>query len=154
MRTVAPSFTISDITRSAAGLFSDLTHYARSGDFVVALVGESQNLNEHPHAPRHPGYAGYTEDFNATVENYRVLLTSANITGFALPFALPNNNFDPGALSAAGEYAGADLTCDKLLDTLASPKFAGISPELRAHSSGLLCRPQATHCPIESARHS
>ncbi len=28
-------------------LFSDLTHYVRSGDFVVALLRESQNLNEY-----------------------------------------------------------------------------------------------------------
>jgi hypothetical protein len=30
--------------------FSDLTHYARSGDFVVALVRDSQNLNEYAFA--------------------------------------------------------------------------------------------------------
>jgi len=28
------------------GYFSDLTHYARAGDFIVALISESQNLNE------------------------------------------------------------------------------------------------------------
>src|SRR5205823_14698587 len=27
-------------------LFSDLTHYVRTGDFVVALIRESQDLNE------------------------------------------------------------------------------------------------------------
>jgi hypothetical protein len=27
-------------------LFSDLTHYVRSGEFVVALIRESQDLNE------------------------------------------------------------------------------------------------------------
>jgi len=31
-------------------LFSDLTHYVRSGDFVVALVKESQDLNEYAFA--------------------------------------------------------------------------------------------------------
>jgi hypothetical protein len=30
--------------------FSDLTHYVRSGDFVVALIEESQNLNEYAFA--------------------------------------------------------------------------------------------------------
>jgi len=30
--------------------FSDLTHYVRSGDFVVALIGESQDLNEYAFA--------------------------------------------------------------------------------------------------------
>jgi hypothetical protein len=28
------------------GYFSDLTHYARAGDFILALLAESQNLNE------------------------------------------------------------------------------------------------------------
>jgi Zinc dependent phospholipase C len=28
------------------GYFSDLTHYARAGDFIIALIAESQNLNE------------------------------------------------------------------------------------------------------------
>src|SRR3954469_7268452 len=30
--------------------FSDLTHYVRSGDFVIALVRESQDLNEYAFA--------------------------------------------------------------------------------------------------------
>jgi hypothetical protein len=30
--------------------FSDLTHYVRSGDFVLALIGESRNLNEYAFA--------------------------------------------------------------------------------------------------------
>src|ERR1035438_5657999 len=31
-------------------LFSDLTHYVRSGDFIVALIRESQDLNEYAFA--------------------------------------------------------------------------------------------------------
>ncbi len=31
-------------------LFSDLTHYVRSGDFIEALIRESQNLNEYAFA--------------------------------------------------------------------------------------------------------
>ena len=30
--------------------FSDLVHYVRSGDFVVNLIGEAQNLNEYAFA--------------------------------------------------------------------------------------------------------
>ena len=30
--------------------FSDLTHYVRSGDFIVALIRESQDLNEYAFA--------------------------------------------------------------------------------------------------------
>lgn len=33
-----------------SGLFSDLTHYVRSGDFVIALIEESRNLNEYAFA--------------------------------------------------------------------------------------------------------
>jgi hypothetical protein len=35
--------------------------------------------------------------------------------------------------TAAGEYAGADLAYDKLLDKLADYKFADVSPELRSN---------------------
>ena len=31
--------------------FSDLAHYVRSGDFVLALIEESRNLNEYAFAP-------------------------------------------------------------------------------------------------------
>src|ERR1700685_4152823 len=31
-------------------MFSDLTHYVRSGDFIVALIEESQNVNEYAFA--------------------------------------------------------------------------------------------------------
>ena len=30
--------------------FSDLTHYVRSGDFIVALIRDSQDLNEYAFA--------------------------------------------------------------------------------------------------------
>ncbi len=32
------------------GYFSDLTHYVRAGDFIAALISESQNLNEYAFA--------------------------------------------------------------------------------------------------------
>lgn len=34
----------------ASKLFSDLTHYVRTGDFVLALIGESQDLDEYAFA--------------------------------------------------------------------------------------------------------
>jgi len=44
-------------------LFSDLTHYVRSGDFVVALIRESQDLNEYAFALG--ALAHYAADTNA-----------------------------------------------------------------------------------------
>jgi hypothetical protein len=46
---------------------------------------------------------------------------------------LPNENFDLGTPAAAGEYKGADLAYDKLLNKLAEHKFADVSPELRSN---------------------
>lgn len=71
----------------------------------------------------------FMASFNATVDNYRSLLATAE----AGNLNLPNQNFDIGAPVAAGEYLGADLAYDKLLDKLAERKFAGVAPELRAN---------------------
>jgi hypothetical protein len=46
---------------------------------------------------------------------------------------LRNQNFDVGEPTPAGKYAGTDQAYDKLLGKLASHKFNGISPELRAN---------------------
>jgi hypothetical protein len=44
---------------------------------------------------------------------------------------LPNKDLDTGALTAPGEYKGADLAYDKLLGRLADKKFAQVSADLR-----------------------
>jgi hypothetical protein len=44
-----------------------------------------------------------------------------------------NQNFDIGKPTIAGEYLGADLAYDKLLDRLAEHKFAAVSAELRTN---------------------
>jgi hypothetical protein len=69
----------------------------------------------------------FMASFNATIDNYRTLL--ANVDAGNL--ALPNENFDIGTPTVAGQYLGADLTYDKLLDDLVAHKFVGTSPELR-----------------------
>lgn len=46
---------------------------------------------------------------------------------------LPNTDFDTGRPSAHGEYALADETYAKLLDTLADRKFAGVPAALRTN---------------------
>ena len=50
MLMAAASFRIWAIIRFANKLFSDLTHYVRSGDFVTALIHESQDIDEYAFA--------------------------------------------------------------------------------------------------------
>ena len=71
----------------------------------------------------------FMASFNATVDSYRELLGTAALS----PVALPNDNFDTGVLSLAGQYAGTDLAYDKLLNKLAERKFADITPDLKAN---------------------
>jgi Zinc dependent phospholipase C len=47
--------------------------------------------------------------------------------------ALTNLNFDTGRPTSPGEYALADHTYAKLLDTLAKENFTGMTPALKAH---------------------
>ena len=52
-------------------LFSDLTHYVRSGDFITALVRESQDLNEYAFA------LGALEHYAADTEGHRLATNRA-----------------------------------------------------------------------------
>ena len=59
-------------------VFSDLTHYVRSGDFVAALIGDSQDLNEY-------GFAlGALAHYAADVDGHRLA------TNLAVPILYPN----------------------------------------------------------------
>ena len=69
----------------------------------------------------------FMASFNAAVDRYRVLLTSAD-AGIAV---LPNENLDLGVITIAGKYKGADEAYAKLVDKLAEHQFSGISPDLR-----------------------
>jgi hypothetical protein len=68
----------------------------------------------------------FMASFNATIDRYRELLAEAK----ADRFALPNENFDTGELTEAGQYKLTDAAYAKLLDKLAD-HYAGVSPELR-----------------------
>jgi len=70
----------------------------------------------------------FMASFNATVDNYRVLL--ANVSAGSTQLA--NENFDIGEPTAAGKYLGADKAYDQLLARLADHKFAGVSANLRS----------------------
>ena len=71
----------------------------------------------------------FMTSFNATVDSYRALLTKAG----GGRMELVNQNFDLGKPTVAGEYLGADLAYDKLLDKLAGHKVAGVSADLRGN---------------------
>jgi hypothetical protein len=51
--------------------FSDLTHYVRSGDFILALIRESQDLNEYAFA------LGALEHYAADTEGHRLATNRA-----------------------------------------------------------------------------
>jgi hypothetical protein len=72
----------------------------------------------------------FMASFNATVDNYRVLLTDVAAHRMEM---VTNENIDIGAPTVAGKYLGADLAYDKLLDKLADHKFVGVSAELRSN---------------------
>ena len=59
--------------------FSDLTHYVRSGDFVVALIRESQDLNEYAFA------LGALAHYAADNSGHRLA------TNLAVPILYPNS---------------------------------------------------------------
>ena len=59
-------------------LFSDLTHYVRSGDFIVALIRESQDLDEYAFA------LGALSHYAADNNGHRIA------TNLAVPILYPN----------------------------------------------------------------
>ncbi len=71
----------------------------------------------------------FMTSFNATVDSYRTLLAKVSEGRTELV----NQDFDIGKPTVAGEYLGADLTYDKLLDKLAGHKFVGVSADLRSN---------------------
>ena len=86
---------------------------------IVPKVGPFKSLKFR--APTPEVEKMFMTSFNATVDSYRALLTKAG----GSDFELVNQNFDIGKPTVAGEYLGADLAYDKLLDKLAGHKFVG-----------------------------
>ena len=94
---------------------------------IVPKVGPFKSLKFR--APTPEVEKMFMASFNATVDSYRALLAKAG-DGHT---ELVNQNFDIGRPTVAGEYLGADLAYDKLLDKLAGHKFAGVSADLRGN---------------------
>jgi hypothetical protein len=68
----------------------------------------------------------FMASFNASIDRYRELLAEQK----QARLQLPNQNFDTGALTQAGQYKLTDAAYAKLLDKLAH-HYADMSPELR-----------------------
>src|SRR3982074_3691324 len=94
---------------------------------VIPKIGPFKSLAFRPPTPEVE--KKFMASFNATVDNYRVLL--ANVSAGRM--ALANENFDVGEPTVPGKYAGTDQTYDHLLAKLAERKFASLSPELRSN---------------------
>jgi hypothetical protein len=69
----------------------------------------------------------YLKSINNTVDQYRVYLEELK-TGKLTP---ENKDFDTGKQTKEGEYRLTDEAYGKLLDKLATAKFAGVPPDLR-----------------------
>src|SRR5579872_4578697 len=93
---------------------------------LVPKVGPFRALSFQP--PNQQTELLFMRSFNATIERYRKLLEEAE----AGRLRLPNENLDVGQLTRAGGYTLADNAYATLLDKLASRRFAGVAPELRA----------------------
>ncbi|HEY2498665.1 MAG TPA: zinc dependent phospholipase C family protein [Candidatus Angelobacter sp.] len=69
----------------------------------------------------------YLKSVNDTVDHYRTYLRNLQ----AGNINLVNMDFDTGRITQPGEYKLTDETYSKLLDKLATAKFAGMQPDLR-----------------------
>lgn len=78
-------------------------------------------------APNPQVEALFMKSFNTTIDQYRALLTNEG----ADRLNLRDMNFDTGAETVAGQYRGADLAYDELLDKLAGARFSSVTAELR-----------------------
>ncbi|HEX2329465.1 MAG TPA: zinc dependent phospholipase C family protein [Candidatus Angelobacter sp.] len=69
----------------------------------------------------------YLKSINGTVDQYRIYLQDLNVG----KLTLANRDFDTGKQTVEGEYRLSDEAYSKLLDKLATARFAGASLELQ-----------------------
>jgi hypothetical protein len=90
----------------------------------------------------------FESSFNTTLDRYREFLAQV-ATGEP---ALPNKNFDTGAISAPGAYWLEDEAQAKLLDALAKQNFTGASPEIRGELLEYFGHPDAPYIMKKKAK--
>lgn len=103
---------------------------ARFLAFIVRLmpkVGPFRTLDIKPPTPETEKM--YIKSVDDTVTFYNRLLTEFETN----QLDLPNRDYDTANPTSAGEYALADKTYARLLNTLAKNSFNGMSPALRAN---------------------
>jgi hypothetical protein len=83
----------------------------------------------------------FEASFNTALERYRALLHDEK----AGQLKLPNTNFDVGDESYPGKYRLNDDAHAKLLHQLATGKFTGITPDLRAELLSFYSHPDAPY---------
>ena len=83
----------------------------------------------------------FRASFNTTLDKYRGLI--ADVRKGHLD--LPNDNFDVGVATGPGKYGLNDDAHAKLLDKLATQKFAGMSSELRDELLHFYSEPDAPY---------
>jgi hypothetical protein len=90
----------------------------------------------------------FESSFNTTLDRYREFLAQAA----AGDPALPNKNFDTGAITAPGEYWLEDEAQAKLLDALAKQNLTGASPEIRGELLEYFGHPDAHYIMKKKAK--
>jgi hypothetical protein len=93
---------------------------------IVPKVGPFRALAFH--APTPATETLFMASFNATLVNYKQMVTDEEVAGHA---PLKNDNFDTGTVTGPGEYPLADKTYATLVDDLSTDHFAQVTPELR-----------------------
>jgi Zinc dependent phospholipase C len=92
---------------------------------IVPKIGPLRALSFH--APTPETEKLFLQSFEEAVDRYRQLIASEQ----AGRLRIPDENFDLGQPSKAGEYKLADDTYAKLIEYLAKDDFASVSPALR-----------------------
>jgi hypothetical protein len=118
------------------------------GDHVVAFllaivpkVGPFSALKLH--LPNSDQQTRYLAAFNAVEDAYRAEILLVSAAPATAPPALPEEDFDTGALTDQGEYPLADQTYAQLIEQLASNKNAQMNPALLAHINTFYLNPKA-----------
>lgn len=115
--------------------------------FIVKLmpkIGPFRTLDIKPPTPETEKM--YIKSVDDTVSFYDRLLTEFETN----QLDLPNRDYDTARPTAAGEYALADKTYARLLQTLAKNNFNGMSQELRAN---ILAFYSDLNKPVDTRKH-
>jgi hypothetical protein len=94
---------------------------------IIPKVGPFKALAFHPPTPA--AETMFMASFNATLQNYTLMVTDQKQEGHA---ELKDDNFDTGTVTGPGDYPMADHAYAELLDHLSEDHFSQLTPGLRA----------------------